>query len=167
MILENKDSLAQSCSILARFIQLLMEIDKCLTPSNLATGITYIKKAQDYIKNNFNRNLTVDDIAGHAGINKAYLQRLFNAYTGMSVMQSLNNFRITKCKRILIETNLTIDEICSHVGFNNRQQLIYEFKMQTGTTPTSYRNEYTNKNFRHTPLSEEYISYDIHGNLIK
>ncbi|MBS1399893.1 MAG: helix-turn-helix transcriptional regulator [Firmicutes bacterium] len=167
LILENKDSLAQSCSILARFIQLLMEIDKCLTPSNLATGITYIKKAQDYIKNNFNRNLTVDDIAGHAGINKAYLQRLFNAYTGMSVMQSLNNFRITKCKRILIETNLTIDEICSHVGFNNRQQLIYEFKMQTGTTPTSYRNEYTNKNFRHTPLSEEYISYDIHGNLIK
>lgn len=166
MISEGPLTLAKECEILARFIQVLTELDKCLTPSNLGVGITYVKRAQDYIKNNFNRNLTVDDIASYAGINKAYLQRLFNAYTGMSVLQSLNNFRISKCKRILIETNLTIDEICDHVGFNNRQQLIYEFKIQTGTTPTNYRNEFINKNFRHSPHPKDYVSLDIHGNPI-
>lgn len=166
MILEGENSLTNQCAIQARFVQVLTELAKCLEPSNLGLGIIYIKRAQDFIKNHFNRTLTVDEIAQYAGVNKTYLQRLFNSYTGMSVLQSLNNFRISKCKRILIETNLTIDEICSHVGFNNRQQLIYEFKIQTGMTPTQYRNEFLNKNFRHTPQSAEYVSLDINGNPI-
>ena len=140
---ENK-TFANECSELASFLQLLTEIDKSLLPSNFSTGIIYIKKAQDFIKNNFQRDISVGEIAEASGINKAYLQRLFKSHVGMSIIQSLNNFRIEKCKQLLIETNLTINEICEHTGFNNRQHLIYEFKMQTGTTPTAYRNEFMN-----------------------
>ncbi len=140
---ENK-TFSSECSELSSFIQLLIEIDKSLLPSNFSTGIIYIKKAQDYIKNNFQKDISVGDIANASGINKAYLQRLFKAHVGMSIIQSLNNFRIDKCKQLLIETNLTINEICEHTGFNNRQHLIYEFKMQTGVTPTAYRNEFMN-----------------------
>ena len=84
----------------------------------------------------------------------------------MSILQYLNNFRITKCKRILLETNLSIDEICSHVGFNNRQQLIYEFKTQTGMTPTVYRTTYSKTYYDHVPKTGEYLSCDIDGNPI-
>ena len=84
----------------------------------------------------------------------------------MSVLQYLNNFRITKCKRILIETNLSIDDICSHVGFNNRQQLIYEFKAQVGITPTAYRQAQAKKYFEYNPAKGEYISSDRDGNPI-
>lgn len=162
----NDSSLANNCEAQARLVRLLIELNKCLIPSNLGIGITYIRRAQDYIKNNFNRSLTIDEIAKYAGVSKTHLQRLFNIHTGMSVLQSLNSFRISKCKRILIETNLTIDEICNHVGFNNRQQLIYEFKIQTGTTPINYRENFFNQNFRHSPKLEEYISSDIDGNPI-
>lgn len=137
-------TVANECSELASFLQLIVEIDKSLLPSNFSTGIIYIKKAQDFIKNNFQRDISVGEIANASGINKAYLQRLFKTHVGMSIIQSLNNFRIEKCKQLLIETNLTINEICEHTGFNNRQHLIYEFKMQTGTTPTSFRNEFMN-----------------------
>lgn len=166
LILKNDLSLADSLEIQSRLIRVLVELDKCLTPSNLGTGILYIKRAQDFIKNNFNRPITLDEIADYAGVSKTHLQRLFKAHVGMSVLQSLNCFRISKCKQILAETNLTIDEICNHVGFNNRQQLIYEFKIQTGTTPINYRTEFLNKNFRHSPQFDEYISSDINGNPI-
>ena len=149
----------------ARFILLLTEIDKCLTPTT-TTGINYIKKAQFFIKNNFNRNINIDEIAENAGVTKGYLQKLFNTNTGMSILQYLNNFRITKCKRILLETNLSIDEICSRVGFNNRQQLIYEFKIQTGMTPNAYRINYSKTYYDHIPKAGEYISCDIDGNPI-
>lgn len=163
---KNDTSLANACEIQARLIRVFVELDKCFTPSNLGTGIVYIKRAQEYIKNNFNRSLTIDEIANYAGVSKTHLQRLFSIHTGMSVLQSLNHFRISKCKRLLLETNLTIDELCSHVGFNNRQQLIYEFKTQTGTTPINYRANYLNQDFRHSPQLEEYISSDIDGNPI-
>lgn len=165
-VLKNDMSLASACEIQARLIRVFVELDKCFTPSNLGTGIVYIKRAQEYIKNNFNRSITIDEIANYAGVSKTHLQRLFNIHTGMSVLQSLNYFRISKCKRLLLETNLTIDELCSHVGFNNRQQLIYEFKTQTGTTPVNYRTNYLNQDFRHSPQLDEYISSDIDGNPI-
>lgn len=166
MILKNDTSLASAVEIQSRLIRVLIELDKCFTPSNLSTGISYIKRAQDFIKNNFNRSITLEEIASYAGVSKTHLQRLFKVHTGMSVLQSLNYFRIQKCKRILVETNLTVDEICSHVGFNNRQQLIYEFKIQTGTTPINYRSNFLNKDFRHSPQLDEYISSDIEGNPI-
>ena len=143
----NEQDMAREINDLTNFLQALIELDKCLLPSTVSTGIIYIKKAQDYIKNNFHKNVTVDDVAKAAGINKAYLQRLFKAHVGMSVIQSLNNFRIEKCKQLLIDTNLTINEICARAGFNNRQHLIYEFKTQTGTTPSAFRDEFLNRSF--------------------
>ena len=116
----NEQDMAREINDLTNFLQALIELDKCLLPSTVSTGIIYIKKAQDYI---------------------------FKAHVGMSVIQSLNNFRIEKCKQLLIDTNLTINEICARAGFNNRQHLIYEFKTQTGTTPSAFRDEFLNRSF--------------------
>lgn len=160
-------SLSVLCNLQARFIQLLTELDKCFSNSDISTGINYIRRAQAFIKNNFNRALTVEEISAHTGITKGYLQRLFNSYTGMSILQYLNNYRIAKCKKLLLETSLSVDEICNHVGFNNRQQLIYEFKARTGITPTAYRNDFAKQPYRH-PLPEgNYISSDADGNPIQ
>ncbi|MGN1053554.1 MAG: helix-turn-helix domain-containing protein, partial [Candidatus Scatosoma sp.] len=163
LLLNQNDSVSTQCNIQARFIQLLTELDKCLSLAGLtSTGIHYIAHAKLFIKNNFNRPLTVTEIAEHTGCTKSYLQRLFNTHIGMSVLQYLNNIRIAKCKRILTETNLSIDDICAHVGFNNRQHLIYEFKAQTGITPTAYRNSFDCENkMRHSPPLTEYISQKI------
>ena len=144
---KEEENFSKEINDLTNFLQVLLELDKSLLPSSFSTGIIYIKKAQDYIKNNFHKNVTVDDVANAAGVNKAYLQRLFKAHVGMSVIQSLNNFRIEMCKQLLIDTNLTINEICSRAGFNNRQHLIYEFKIQTGMTPSDFRDEFLNKSF--------------------
>ena len=155
----NDHSLTNECNVITRFIQLFVEMDKCLTSNQQGGKIIYIKKAEEYIKNNYTKDLSIEEIASYAGIHKAYLQRLYKAYMGMSILQSLNNYRISKCKNYLIETNLTIEEICPHTGFNNRQQLIYEFKKHTGTTPSEYKNNYLSREYRYSP--ENYISKDI------
>ena len=159
-------TLAGECSLQARLIQLLLELNKCFSNSEISTGINYIRRAQAFIKNNFNRPLTVEEISAHTGITKGYLQRLFNSHTGVSILQYLNNYRIAKCKKLLLETSLSVDEICGHVGFNNRQQLIYEFKAKTGITPTAYRNDFAKQPYRHYPPDGDYISSDIDGNPI-
>lgn len=164
-ILDKADNFSSECNIMARLIQVLIEIDKCLALPKFNSGLIYVKNAQNYIKNNFVKKITIEDVANHVGVHKAYLQRIFRIESGLSILQYINKLRIEKCKRMLIETNLTIDEICLHLGFTNRQQLIYEFKQYTGITPSDYRRDNLNRNSR-LLVSTSYESIDDKNNPI-
>lgn len=129
--------------------ELLVGIGKCSDTETTFTGITYIKKAMEYIKKNYSTKITIDEIAYFAGVNKSYLQRLFKSNLNTSVYKAVNSCRIESCKKMLESSNLPIEEICAAVGFDNRQQLNYEFKLATGIAPTSYRKAIAKRQIDH------------------
>ncbi|MGN1100321.1 MAG: helix-turn-helix domain-containing protein [Christensenellales bacterium] len=141
---EGCNSFERACIIKSRIILLFMEISKCHSNQNSSDGIIYIKRAKQYIQQNFTNDINIDEIAKNVNINKAYLQRLFKAYTDTTILKLINNYRITLCQQLLTTTNMPIEEIAQKSGFQSRQHLIYEFKKTNACSPSDYRKNYLN-----------------------
>lgn len=129
-------------------LDLFIELGKCCA-AGAESGIAYVRRAVEYIKQNFTGRITTDEVAAHAGVNKSYLQRLFKAQLGTTVVRLANHYRVEKCKKLLSSTNAPIESICAETGFENRQNLIYQFKAFTGESPSAYRRHYADKHIDH------------------
>lgn len=129
-------------------LDLFMELGKCCA-AGAESGIAYVRRAVEYIKQNFTGRVNADDVAGYAGVNKSYLQRLFKSQLGTTIVKLANHYRVEKCKKLLSSTNMPIESICAETGFENRQNLIYEFKAFTGESPSAYRRNYADKHIDH------------------
>lgn len=135
---------------------LILEFGKCYENDNkIKTGIKYIKLAIDYIEKNYTQKLSVEQIAEASGINKFYLQKLFQQHLKKSVLSVLNTYRIEQCKQLLTSSNTSLKNLHSLVGFSNRQTLLYEFKKATNVSPTEYKNKIENKTTDVKPKKED------------
>ena len=101
-------------------------------PANLLRVISYIGR-------HFSEPLTIDHLAGEAGISRFHFCRLFKKSTGMSPMKFVAMMRVERGKA-LIRKNIPIIAVALKVGFSNPGNFIRHFKSFTGLTPTAYRN---------------------------
>lgn len=99
----------------------------------------HIKKAIEYVHDNYDQSISIDDICENLNINKSYFCSIFKATTGYTFCHFLNHFRIEKSKNFLLDTDLSILDIALAVGFNNQNYYSTVFKKFTGKTPFSYR----------------------------
>lgn len=123
--------------ILAELILILAR--QCTKKQKLPAGNLYLKRAIQCIEANYDQELHISSIAKEAGISEAYLQRLFKAQTGSSIVEKINEYRIEKAKLLLETSSLPIVDIAVSVGFNNRQHFSYTFSRLTGYSPADYR----------------------------
>ncbi|MDF2566707.1 MAG: AraC family transcriptional regulator [Oscillospiraceae bacterium] len=98
-----------------------------------------VSSAIKFIEANYQHKIKVEDIAATVHLSKFYFIKIFKAFTGASPYEYLNNYRITKAKQLLHETDLSIDEIAGVIGFVDAGGLIRCFKMAVGMTPGKYR----------------------------
>lgn len=98
-----------------------------------------IKKAIQYIAQNFASNLTLDDVAQHVHLNSAYFSTLFKQSTGSSFKEYLNMVRIEESKRLLTNTSYSVIDIAVATGFEDQSYFSKVFKKYTGLTPKQYR----------------------------
>lgn len=102
-------------------------------------GSLSIRNALTYIQSNFTRDLSLDEVAGYAGVSKSYLSRVFPEYTGEHFSDYLQRLRIERAKELLWFTNDHIYEIASKVGFWNSRYFSKVFHESVGMTPADYR----------------------------
>lgn len=98
-----------------------------------------IKKAIQYISQNFAGTITLDDVAGHVHLNSAYFSTIFKQSTGSSFKEYLNMVRIEESKRLLANTNYSVIDIALATGFEDQSYFSKVFKKYTGLTPKQYR----------------------------
>lgn len=95
--------------------------------------------AVNYIHNNFERDISLKDIAGFVFLSPSYFTRAFKEETGMSPINYLLKVRIERAKELLTDTGLKISDIALSVGFSNQQRFNEMFKKHTKMTPLQYR----------------------------
>lgn len=98
-----------------------------------------IKKSIEYIKNNYEKNITLAEVAEHVEISKSYLSLLFKQETGINFSTFLTNYRIERSKKLLKESNLKIYEIAEKVGFDNPYYYSKVFKDVAGMTCKEFK----------------------------
>ncbi len=98
-----------------------------------------VKKAIQFISQNFATPLSLDDVAGHVHLNPAYFSTVFKQSTGSSFKEYLNMVRIEESKRLLSNTNYSVIDIAIATGFEDQSYFSKVFKKYTGLTPKQYR----------------------------
>lgn len=94
----------------------------------------------EFIQNNYNKNLSNEDIGEKFHFHPNYLNQLMVAHTGVSLHQYLVDFRIKKAVEMILNSNLTVSEISQTVGYDNVYYFFTLFKKKTGFTPSEIRN---------------------------
>lgn len=108
-----------------------MAIEKDLYPRIVAAKI--------FIDENFQEDISLEDISQHAFLSRFHFHRLFSAVYKTTPHQYLTRKRIDKAKDLLSE-HKPITEVCNAVGFESLSSFSGLFKKEIGSAPTYYRN---------------------------
>lgn len=106
-------------------------------------GLT--KKAREYIKENYSKSITLEDVARAINVSPQYLSKLFKEETGENFIDYLTGIRIRIAKNLLVANELSIKEICYSTGYSDPNYFSRIFKKIVGTTPTEYKDEFINR----------------------
>lgn len=96
-------------------------------------------KTAHQMKDNPQREFTVKELAGKAGMCPDSFIRMFKENIGTTPYQYLMSLRIEKAAFLLENSYLPIDEISQETGFKDRFHFSRIFKNRTGTAPGAYR----------------------------
>lgn len=101
----------------------------------------YIKEALSFIEQNFQNDITVEEIAACCGLNRSYFGKIFHEVLGKSPQEFLISYRMTKATELLKLTSLSIAEVGSAVGYSNQLHFSRAFKKIYGISPKQWRSE--------------------------
>lgn len=101
----------------------------------------YIKEALNYIEQNFQNDISVENIASFCGLNRTYFGRIFKETVGKSPQQFLLSYRMSKAAQLLKLTGLSISDIGNAVGYPNQLHFSRAFKNVYGLSPREWRNK--------------------------
>lgn len=101
----------------------------------------YIKEAINFIEQNFQNNISIEEIAGVCGINRSYFGKIFRNSVGRSPQEFLMNYRMVKARELLKLTSLSIADVGSAVGYENQLHFSRAFKGVYGISPREWRNQ--------------------------
>ena len=109
-------------------------------PENIGTSNNAIDPVIHYIDQNYNKNITLEELAQIAHFSSPYLSKVFHQATGLTIKTYITLKRLENAKHLLKNSKLSIQEIAVSCGFPNLSHIDRVFKQQTGMSPVSYRN---------------------------
>ncbi len=96
-----------------------------------------MRQALDMIKHNYNKGITVSEIAYNLYMSVPSFSNQFKRYFGITPKQYLNRYKIEKSKTLLLEK--TVSEVAYILGYSNVSSFIDVFKKTSGMTPKKYQ----------------------------
>ncbi|MDO5971285.1 AraC family transcriptional regulator [Flavivirga aquimarina] len=101
-----------------------------------------IKKVYDYIQNNFDKKISLDEISALVNMTPVSFNRFIKKRTGKTFVIYVNSTRISQASKLLLETDLSIAEISFKCGFNNIANFNRIFKKEKNATPSEFRENF-------------------------
>lgn len=98
-----------------------------------------IMAATKYIYRNFQKPLTLNNVADIVGLSPTYFSRKFKQLTGMGFKEYLNYIRLKHASAALLTTDNSITDIALEYGFSDSNYFKDLFKKEYGKSPREYR----------------------------
>lgn len=122
-------------------IQLKKLFTSHLPPSSMhdEKKVVKLKTVLKYIRENFDKDITLEDMAAVAGFSNKYFCKFFKDMTGTTPVNYLLTYRIERAARRLLGTDLSVTQIAYDCGFNDLSYFIKTFKAFKKVSPKDYR----------------------------
>jgi transcriptional regulator GlxA family with amidase domain len=104
-----------------------------------ATRGSLLEPVLRWLEDNAAKDLTLTDIAAHAGMSTRTLGRRFREQTGTTPLRWLTRARVRRAQYLLETTGRTVDRIATDAGFGSTTAFRDHFKRVVGVGPNAYR----------------------------
>jgi len=116
----------------AAFAQLCPQFRRGLPPRVL-------RRVCEYIEANLDKNVSLQVLAGIAGLSTSHFARAFRRSEGVSPHDYLVRRRVQRALELLAGTDLPLSAIAQTLGFSDQSHFTRRFRQHFGVTPSSYR----------------------------
>ena len=103
-----------------------------------ADALKQLELAANYIDKNLDREITLDEIAKQAAMNKTYFSTTFKRVNGISPWDYITIKRVEQAVMLIKTTSLTKLEIAEKCGFNSSSNFYKAFRKITGRSPKDF-----------------------------
>lgn len=101
----------------------------------------YIQEAVTFMEQNYQRSLTVEEVADACKLNRSYFSKLFKESMGCPPQEFLIRMRLNKAAELMRTTAASIGEISVQCGYPNQLHFSRAFKKRYGISPRAWRNQ--------------------------
>ena len=114
-------------------------LSRFLQKTDADSDILRFSKVIEYIDENIDKKITVEELAELLYLNKVYFSNLFTKYIGMSPSQLIIEKKLARARYLLRNESMSTKEIAFSLGFNNEAYFSRLFKNKTKMTPSEFR----------------------------
>ena len=102
-----------------------------------------IEKSFEYMNNNYDKQISLKDIAKLVNMTEVSFSRFIKKRTGSTYINTLNEIRLGHASRMLIDTTHSVAEISFNCGFNNISNFNRLFRKKKNCTPKEFRESFS------------------------
>lgn len=137
--------LLQLLQLLAKTEDYILLAGELYHHENFDMGSDRLTKVLHYVSTNYQQKIELERVAEMANLHPSAFCRFFKEKTGKSLVEYVNDMRISYACKLIIENQQSFSQICFESGFNNLSNFNRTFKKQTGFTPSAYYHQFQRK----------------------
>lgn len=124
-------------------IHLLWHYSSLAAPGTVLDGLAdgRLRPVIDYIRENLTEDVSLETLAGVAGLSPNYFLGAFREATGRTPHRYVTELRVARACELLRDPHRSITEVSLAVGFSSQSHLTEVFRRTMKTTPAAYRRE--------------------------
>jgi AraC-like DNA-binding protein len=104
--------------------------------------INRVQTIYNYIHQNFDKSVSLEEAINLVSLSKSAFCKFIKRKTNKTFSEIVNQIRIAKATKLLLETELPIMQICFEVGYNDPSYFFKQFQKETGFSPKAFRLNY-------------------------
>ena len=122
-------------------MQPLIENLSALDTSQYTHNHRIVEQLLGYIHSNYAKDISLEFLSEMVFLSPAYTSTIFKQVTNQTITNYINDYRMKKAKKFLVETNMKLVDIYPLVGYSSLTYFCVLFKNMFGETPSQYRKK--------------------------
>lgn len=127
--------------VLNWLIRVKTELTAQLGQNDPAGRNALLEKARQYVRDNVDKRILLQDAADYVCLSPGYLSALFKKQYDQSFVEFINEEKCRRACELIRQGQHRINEISYMLGFENAYYFTRVFKRYTGMTPTEYQKK--------------------------